>query len=321
MCAEISGLWTTDAAPAGHQVVSYTQVNASEMLALAAACSGFEGVAPGYLGELAPTTTGANNCRIATGGAMVDGKYYKNDANIDVVIPSAAAGETRIDRVVVRATWANFEAEVTRIAGTSAPAPVAPPVIQTTGVTYDIQICQVLVDSAGAITITDERKWAIVDTDESTLEDALGLLRVKDLGVTSAKLASGAVGTTAKLANDVVDDTKVGDRVAQFYRRQGGSATIWTISGTDSRTPGAVRQQAGAIEWTGGAAAEGTILVTFPTAFSFAPLVFTQIFSTTAYQIITLPISISASQVLIKWYDLTTSHVSLVIFWFAVGTE
>ena len=73
MCAETSGLWSTDAAPAGHQVVSYTQALNSTMLEIGAACSGFEGVAPGYLAELAPSSTGVNNARIATGGAVVDG--------------------------------------------------------------------------------------------------------------------------------------------------------------------------------------------------------------------------------------------------------
>lgn len=159
--AQTSGLWTTSGAPAGHQVASYTQVHASKMLSIVSACSGFEGVAPNYLNELAPSTTGANNCRIATGGAMADGKWFDNSANVDVVIPSAVGGgNTRIDRVVLRVSWAAFTAIITRIAGTDAASPVAPAITQTSGTTYDITLCQCLVDVAGEVTITDERTWA-----------------------------------------------------------------------------------------------------------------------------------------------------------------
>jgi len=192
--AETSGLWTTAGAPAGHQVVSYTQALASTMLEVAAACSGFEGVAPGYLNELAPSSTGINNVRIATGGAMVDGKYYKNSANVDLNIPDAGAGETRIDRVVLVATWADFDCVLEVLPGTSHASPTPPTLADAgydvSGTAYAIYICQVLVTQAGAITITDERTWAIVDTDGSTLEDSSGALQVKDGGITAAKIAN-----------------------------------------------------------------------------------------------------------------------------------
>jgi len=170
------------------------------MLKVAAACSSFEGVAPGYMNELAPSTTGDNNCRVATGGAMVDGKYYNNSANVDLVIDSASAGHYRIDRVVVRAAWATFTCSLVVIKNTVEDA-VAPAITQTTGVTYDIQIAQVRVTDAGVITsVTDERTWAICETDGSTLEDSGGNLRVKDLGITTAKINDSAV-TAAKIAN------------------------------------------------------------------------------------------------------------------------
>jgi hypothetical protein len=82
-------------------------------------------------------------------------------------------------------------------------------------------------------------------------------------------LADGAVNTTAKLANDIVDDTKAGDRVPQFYRRQGGSATDWNTDGATNYTPGAVRMQAGIITCN----ANGNTVITFPVAFSAKPLV------------------------------------------------
>jgi hypothetical protein len=280
------------------------------MLAITAACSGFEGVAPGYLSELAPSSTGVNNVRIATGGAMVDGKYYKNSANIDTnIISAVGGGNTRIDRIVIRCTWADFHAEVHLLSGTDAAVPSAPAITQTSGTTYDIQICQVLVTTGGVITITDERTWS-----------AGGPNSLATNAVTLAKMADNSVGTS-EIVNDAVDDTKVGDRVPQFYRRQGGSATIWTTKGTTTYTPTSVRMQAGSIEWTGGAAAEGIVTVTFPTAFSFAPLVFTQFYHATSFQIFTEPQTTSTTQVAIKWYNTIESLISLTIYWFAVGPE
>lgn len=188
--AETSGLWTTSGAPAGHQVASYTQALASDMLAIASACSGFEGVAPGYLSELAPTSTGANNVRIAAGGAMVDGKYYKNSANIDTnIISAVGGGNTRIDRIVIRCTWASFHAEVHLLSGTDAAVPSAPAITQTSGTTYDILICQVLVTTAGAITITDERTWAAVNAN-GIKADAVTTAKILDANVTAAKIAN-----------------------------------------------------------------------------------------------------------------------------------
>ncbi len=84
----------------------------------------------------------------------------------------------------------------------------------------------------------------------------------------------GAQIPLAGLANDSVDDTKVGNRVPQFYRRQGYSASDWRQAGTDTQIPGAVRMQMGAI----GVTAQdgdyyGEVTIQFPTAFSNVPLI------------------------------------------------
>jgi hypothetical protein len=94
--AETSGLWTTAAVPGGHAVVSYTQAIASDMLAIAAACSGFEGGAPGYSDELAPSSAFDNFVTIAAGGALVDGKFYKNTDPVTTASASASAGNYRM---------------------------------------------------------------------------------------------------------------------------------------------------------------------------------------------------------------------------------
>ena len=158
--AELSFFWTTGGTK-GDQQVSYTQAQWSTAGRIFSACSGFEGVAPGYLNGLAGTVTGANTVAINTGAAVVDGKGFINDASQNVTIPSASGGgNTRIDRIVLRADWANFNVSVTRIAGTDAVSPTAPSITQTSGTTYDITLYQALVDTAGAVTLTDERTIA-----------------------------------------------------------------------------------------------------------------------------------------------------------------
>ncbi len=154
-----SAFWTTGGA--GDGTDTYTRSDWSNFLKVLAACLDDEGVAPAYLNALAPSTTGVNNARIATGGALVDGKLYYTDANVDTVIPSAVGGgNTRIDRIVLRADWTAQTVRVTKIAGTDAASPTAPAITQSSGTTYDIKLCQALVNTSGTVTITDERTFA-----------------------------------------------------------------------------------------------------------------------------------------------------------------
>ena len=82
------------------------------------------------------------------------------------------------------------------------------------------------------------------------------------------------MASTAKFADDAVDDTKLGDRALAVTRRQGGSATAWSSAGTTDYTPGAVMMQCGAFTATipnGYAWVGGT--VTFGAAFSSGAVV------------------------------------------------
>ena len=304
--AEFSYFWTTNAAGTGDQVAAYTQAQLAQAHSVLAACAGFEGVAPGLLNELACTDGGANTVDVATGGAVVDGKPYSNTAVVNVNVPSAVGGgNTRIDRIVLRCSWAGYSVRITRIAGTDAGSPTAPAITQTSGTTYDIQLCRVLVDTAGAVTVTDERVYAAVGT---------------------TGIQSDAV-TTAKIINDAVDDTKVGNRVPQFYRRQGGSATIWSTQGTTNYTPGAVRMQAGVVLTSALAAgAVAIVSVTFPTAFSYGPIV---IPGTRGYLIdnpernksYAVLRSASTTQAIFWVYNEGTHTQDIDVYWLAIGPE
>lgn len=93
---------------------------------------------------------------IATGRAVVDGTWYENDAATTIAIPTPSVS-TRIDRIVLRKSWAAQTVRLTRIAGTEGAA--APAMTQTPGVTWDFPLAQASITTGGVITITDDRRF------------------------------------------------------------------------------------------------------------------------------------------------------------------
>lgn len=157
--SEVSHWWTTGGA--GDGASTYTRTDLAIIAKILGACSSYEGVAPKFLNVLNATSPSANTLRVQSGGAIVDGRTYYNSGNTDVTIPSASGGgNTRIDRVVLRADWTAQTVRLTRIAGTDAVNPTVPAITQTSGTTYDILLYKVLVNTSGSLTITDERTIA-----------------------------------------------------------------------------------------------------------------------------------------------------------------
>lgn len=154
--AETSGFWTTSGAGSGDQVASYTQAHHSLALMLAAGAKGLDGVATGYLNGLA-VTAGSGKVTVATGGALVDGKWYTSSAAEDVTISTPTAGTERIDRIVLRATWSNYTVRRYLLTGVASSSPTVPALTRTRGSYFEISLAQVRVTSAGVITVTDER--------------------------------------------------------------------------------------------------------------------------------------------------------------------
>lgn len=222
-----------------------------------------EGVHAGYTNELA-VTGAVSPVSINTGAALVYGIPYENTAAVTVAVPTPGVGTTG-HRVVLRASWA---AQTVRVALVSSADGVAtiPAVTQTPGVTYEITLATLTITTGGVITVTDARSYLHYTTRVSTA-------MLDDLAVSTAQLAALGV-TTAKLALDSVDDTIVGNRVPALTRREGGSATDWSVGGTTDYTPGAVRMQAGAIDMTIGIGNYGVAAtITYPVAFSQPPLI------------------------------------------------
>ena len=111
------------------------------------------GIIEGVLNELA-VSGAASPVSVATGAALVDGLFYLNDAVVSVTVPTPA-GATRIDRIVLRKSWAAQTVRVTRIAGVEGGG--APALTQSDGVTWDVPLAQVSITTLGAITVTSER--------------------------------------------------------------------------------------------------------------------------------------------------------------------
>ena len=171
--SEVSWFWdgdTGDGGSYGHTVLM------DRYFRMLAGATGNLGVFDGWLNELEVTDGGANTATIATGAAMVYGGFYESDAAVDVTIPNGP----RTDLIVVRRSWANKTARITRIAGPGAA------LTQVAGTTWDIPLADVDVDGAGALTITDTREYTVFPT------------VLADGAVHSAAIATGAV-TAAKL--------------------------------------------------------------------------------------------------------------------------
>lgn len=121
------------------------------------------GVVSGDLNELKVSVTDppAMKVIVATGTAIVQGRFIENDAALTLNVSAAHATYPRIDRVVVRLSAVTARmVDIAVKAGTAASSPVAPALTQTSDV-YEIPLAQIAV-GAGVTSIltaniTDER--------------------------------------------------------------------------------------------------------------------------------------------------------------------
>lgn len=309
---ESSIFWTTGST--GDGASPYTQAQCILWLRQTFCGADNEGVLKDYLNELA--TTGASSpVATNTGGAYVYGFPYNNSVSVNTAIPTPSSN-TRIDLIVLRASWAAQTIRITRIAGSEGGG--APSLTQTDGTTWDIPLAQASITTGGTITVTDTREFLhpniAVDGDMID-DDAVDSQHYTDGSIDTAHIGNLQV-TLAKLAADSVDDTKAGSRVPQFYRRQGNDASSWAGAGSTTYTPGAVRMQAGALSISGNGA------VTFPQAFSQIPLVFATSRSTTAVHATIFGPSTTGFTIYI-WKADGDPHTTpvTVVHWRAIGAE
>jgi hypothetical protein len=114
-----------------------------------------EGVISEILNTLQVTGV-ASPVSVNTGCALVDGKFYRNDAAVNVAIANPMAA-TRIDSIVLRKDWAAKTVRIVLISG--AEGGVAPALVHTDGVTWDTPLAEVSITTLGVITVADTRSY------------------------------------------------------------------------------------------------------------------------------------------------------------------
>lgn len=309
-----------------------------------------EGVSKGVLGELEVTGV-ASPLAVAAGSGICYGLYL-SDAAENLTVSTPALGTTG-GRIVLQTNWAgtggaSLEAR-TRLAVTLSTDgdPSIPALTQSVGVTWEISLATFTITTGGVIAVTDDRTFrkstGMVDTAEifdaavtlAKLSAAVAAQLVTNgnshdhVGgdgspIGAGGLANGAVDTTARLSDDIVTDAKAGHRIGKFSNRQGGSTTGWIFTGTTNYVPTDVLVQMGAIQWTGVAAAQGQISVTFPTAFTYQPLVFLIVDEPSAGGIMTCwvdSILAGGTGFTAKWSDVggVFTHTAVQMYWLAIG--
>ena len=317
---EFAGYWTTGASVGDQQAGGYTQVHLATAQKVMSAVNGPEGVAADYLNELAGTVTGANTVAINTGGAVVDGKWYDNNASESITVPSAVGGgNTRIDRIVLRCSWAGFTIRIIRLAGTDAATPAVPAVTTTSGTTYDILLYQALVNTAGAVTLTDERAFALIHTAEIA-DGAIATAKIADNAVIWTKIADLNI-TTAKIVDLAVTQAKLAPGASKVVGRVGGSPTDWSSWGSNVYTPDTAKIQVGSLTINFANATIKTVTVTYPVPFATKPILLWTNTSDPQGVFHTTTINETATSFTFQSTYATPTMADVFVRWIAIGAE
>lgn len=234
--AEASYFWTTNGTGDGTSG-GYTATNFSQYLedvTITAAAS--EGVLFGVDNSLAVSTTGVTRqVSIASGSAIVNGKFYKSDSAVLFTLDSTPS--SRVDRVILRG---NYSAQTVRLAilkGTDGSAsPTA--LTQSDGTTWEILLANVSLNSSNVLSITDQRTFVKSPTAygwfntpltlNSTLNVSGSITTTSDLTVNGGDIRLGAdVDLRRSAANTLtIDDT------VRIEHTNDGASGLFVINGS-----------------------------------------------------------------------------------------
>jgi len=165
-----------------------------------------EGVLKNYANELEVTNPSGRNLQVDTGGAFVYGYWYWNTSAETKELTHPTVGTTGW-RMVLRADWS---AQTVRIVlkESSDGTATAPALTQTASTTWEISLATGTIATDDTVVITDTRVYihpnieiegamlAAAIVDDSTLEINSGVLRVKDAGITLAKMGADSVNVS-----------------------------------------------------------------------------------------------------------------------------
>lgn len=194
------------------------------------------------------TSPSANTQRVQTGLGWVQGTWHESDANVDITIPTPATS-TRVDRIVLRKSWAGQTIRITRVAGTEGAG--VPALTQNYGVTWDVPLYQVSITTGAVMTLTDERVFLAVPAHTHASTQQGGTLTISHTSLTNigtnthAQIDTAITNSVAHLAAQVgtvhgiqkfntTGTQSMGtpsDGKLVFARANGGTLTLTTPSG------------------------------------------------------------------------------------------
>ncbi len=105
--------------------------------------------------ELAVTSPTANSLSVATGKALVKGKYFSNDAAVTLTPPSATPGTVRKDSVILECDWTGGGGTgqyTVRLAYKQGSAAAYPTMTQTDNTLWQLRLYNYTISDTGAIT-------------------------------------------------------------------------------------------------------------------------------------------------------------------------
>jgi len=169
--------------------------------------------------ELLGSIPGVNQFRIASGAALVKGRWYNNNTNVDFAPASATGGNWRRDRIVLSSTWAdiasaarepvNQTAQTIRLIRLINPVEnaAAPGLTQNDEVLWEIPIYRIQISDAGVVTIhADDREFLLSAAGAAGLYDAYVCVRdVKAQNTSGGDFTLGAWRT--RVINNEQADT------------------------------------------------------------------------------------------------------------------
>ena len=151
---------------------------------------------------------------VATGRAIIQGHWVKNDAALTLSIDAASATYARIDAVVIRYSASNRNIQIVVKTGTPAASPSAPSMTRAGGV-YELCLAYVNVAAnATSVTVTDKRSntsvcgWAAVaQAISGTYEAMIDDIKTGFDGVVYNTPGDAVRGSDQEL-DDKIDDLK-----------------------------------------------------------------------------------------------------------------
>jgi hypothetical protein len=172
------------------------------------------GVIRGAFNDLAVSANSpaAANVVVATGSALIQGRWYYSDASETLTITSNGSGNPRIDLIVLRASYTGASTKTIRLAvktGTPGVSPAIPGLTQNLTTEWEIPLARVAVangfSTIVAADITDMRSFvnvpdtlAVNITNQSAAVLEKGALLVRTTSPTGYPIAA----TTTVTAND-----------------------------------------------------------------------------------------------------------------------